>query len=362
MNRGDLAALAESPLYWLGGYRRAYPGAFEALDATRASMNLPRWLFVGSGAAVQALTRSAAKQALRGPGGEELRQEIITTDLVDGALRDVSWADRQRILNDAQVVTTLAAWRMTKGVYAFDATLERELRRTPFTGRVPTSVLDDIPEWCVYVPLRDEGVRGAWFRLDFDESGLGRRLWVVLDGDGPQPIGVDLGGTLEEALTEWRRVLRDLAAADAAELGVNVIERRNQFEALLVLVPELVSLLLYLCSAEPEISGRGRPGNPRPVKTKHGPKLVAVQGVRSWDVGVVLGAALRAAQEREDETERDAGESGRSVRPHIRRAHWHTYLTGPRDGEQTPVLKWLHPTLVNAPDLDDMPVIVRPVR
>jgi len=38
-----------------------------------------------------------------------------------------------------------------------------------------------------------------------------------------------------------------------------------------------------------------------------------------------------------------AGGPGGTVRPHIRRAHWHGYWTGPREGTQTFVYHWLPP-------------------
>lgn len=37
---------------------------------------------------------------------------------------------------------------------------------------------------------------------------------------------------------------------------------------------------------------------------------------------------------------------GGSVRPHVRRAHWHHFWTGPRDGERELVCHWIPPTLV----------------
>jgi hypothetical protein len=45
------------------------------------------------------------------------------------------------------------------------------------------------------------------------------------------------------------------------------------------------------------------------------------------------------------------------MRPHIRRAHWHTFRRGPRDGEQTRVIRWLPPIPVNVDETGVIPTI-----
>jgi len=64
-----------------------------------------------------------------------------------------------------------------------------------------------------------------------------------------------------------------------------------------------------------------------------------------WDVAVRLGAAIRAGRARTESEE--AAERASGVRPHIRRAHWHLYWTGPRTSERVPRLHWLPPIPVN---------------
>jgi len=122
--------------------------------------------------------------------------------------------------------------------------------------------------------------------------------------------------------------------------------------------------------------------NPRPIFRKAvpmledarcpecGPRLFAADGPREWDVGVRIGAALRAAYARE-ETGGEAATTGRHVRPHVRRAHWHTVLSGKRkreDGttipasEQRRELRWMPPIAVAINDAGELPSVIRPVR
>ena len=50
-------------------------------------------------------------------------------------------------------------------------------------------------------------------------------------------------------------------------------------------------------------------------------------------------------------------------RPHVRRAHWHGFWSGPRESDARKLsLKWLPPIQDNLDLGDDLPAVVRPVR
>ena len=96
----------------------------------------------------------------------------------------------------------------------------------------------------------------------------------------------------------------------------------------------------YLCSKNADIvpSYKPQPNLPRNNAKR--------RSNATWhDVGYHVGAQLRA-YEHSRRSQANGGHG--SVRPHMRRAHWHHFWTGPRDGERELVLKWLSPTMVNA--------------
>jgi len=64
-----------------------------------------------------------------------------------------------------------------------------------------------------------------------------------------------------------------------------------------------------------------------------------------YEAGFRFGAEIRAYERYMSERK---PHQGGTVRPHVRRAHWHHYWTGPRDGERKLVLKWVPQSLVNA--------------
>lgn len=275
----------------------------------------------------------------------------------------------------ASTFTALAAWRYTQGIYRFDPTLYADLIETPVDGDIPADVLLSLPEWCVYVETPEgveyAGIRvfGAFAFLEFDVANGGRReLRILLDVDtvsGSEliPCIVHLGGSVMDGVEAARQEIMRRAPltttlTDAIYAWVEPAKR-------------ILSLLLYLCSVN-DISSKKRtapPINPVPTKTKNGTKLFPADGPTEWDVGVRMGAALRAAYHRE-QVGQESEPTGRRVRPHVRRAHWHTFLSGPRlrDGEPIPSterrreLRWVPPIPVNVDDIDSMPATIRPVR
>lgn len=281
----------------------------------------------------------------------------------------------------ASDIATLSAWRMTQGIYRYDPALYAALVDTPISGDIPAHVLQRMPEWCVYIETPDMTIattdgavplRGVYAWLDHARSADHDLLVLVSDADGPRltPTHIPLIGTLAEAceatLAEWRDAY---ARGNATRLP-----RKDWSDQVQRTIPPILSLLLYLCSEAPDLTRRGKldtPVNPEPVRTRrHGWRLFPADGPREWDVGVRIGAALRAAYARE-ETGSDAAATGRHVRPHIRRAHWHTILSGARkraDGTPIPAsdqrreLRWMPPLPIAVESADQLPAVIRKVR
>lgn len=270
-----------------------------------------------------------------------------------------------QMMGDVARLGALAAWRVTQGIYRFDDDLRDSLLDTPLTGNLPCEALHRMPEWCVYVetPGRvwsDSPLHGFFAHMEYDPNNGREELRLLLDGeDGTTPLPVHLGSwPLEEAVA---RAI-DVSRVHATAMGVSIhsgLRREIEQSA-----EPLVSLLLYLCADEAEIgTGDARPTNPAPKRTKQGWRLFQADQPAVWDVGVRLGAALRSARASHEESkERDARDRSAHARPrpHIRRAHWHTFRVG--EGRADRRLKWLPPIPVNLRDQDDLPSVVRPVK
>ena len=280
------------------------------------------------------------------------------------------------------VLGALAAWRVTQGIYRFDSELYEAVAVTELDRAVPSEALYRLPEWCVYIETpglvwelacEPRPIYGVWAHLDWKERepeqprdelhlvfDMARSPAEVFDSAyGCLPIVLTLGkGTLMDALDRSVAINKEAARK---EHGITLPDWTGNRHTLAKILQVVVSLLLYLCSEEPEIGdGNARPGNPSPKRTKAGWRLFPPDRPTTWDVGVRLGAALRRAHLRVQAGDTSAELTSRSSpRAHIRRAHWHTFLAGAGRSERR--LKWLPPIGVNIEDLSGLPSVIRQV-
>lgn len=270
---------------------------------------------------------------------------------------------------DVARLAALSAWRPTQGIYRFDETLLDELWDSDVDGALPTETLHHLPEWCVYVETPGRQVaglslQGFWVHLEADDNDGHSELRFLLDsGEGMVPLPLHLGhgrGTLSDAGVG----VVEVAAAQSALLGDGLLAQRliGVGSDYAKFVRPLGSLVLYLCTtAEEVVSTDGRrPSKPPPAPARRGaaPRTYPPAAPAVFPTGLRIGASLRAS--RNGSSAERGGASVASPLGHVRRAHWHTYLLGPRDGSQRREVRWLPPILVNlAPD--SVPPVVRMV-
>lgn len=106
-----------------------------------------------------------------------------------------------------------------------------------------------------------------------------------------------------------------------------------------------VSAAYYLASKNAEIKEVKIPKEKRPVlvsKPGATPKKV---NVKTYNVGFVIGKGFEMQLVSGAEYQKStATGTGRTVRPHVRRAHWHHYWVG--EGRTRLEVRWIEPTFV----------------
>lgn len=259
-------------------------------------------------------------------------------------------------LADIALMQALAAthtWQFSKGFYQFDTDLYNALINSKISGDLPSEVLFRLPEWCIYIDtpgmLCDgQNVHGFFAHLECNAETGQAEVRLMLDCDEyfvsvPVYLGNwSLTTAIDKFLVE--------AGRHASELGGDLASSLDNIENIADDIAPFISLLLYLCSDEPDVSNlvapESKPSRAQPKKTKQGWRLFPANKVRVWDVGASVGEQLRRTQD-----EYKAHQGG-SKRTHLRRGHYKTYWTGARDGDRTAVSRWIPPAIV-AGDKDD---------
>lgn len=260
------------------------------------------------------------------------------------------------------IITAAAAWRVSQGVYRFDADLYNSLVTQPLDDNLPCEALHRLPEWCVYVEtfpgqtFCGEPFSGFWAHLEQDQND-GReelRFVLMMDDGSNAPVPIHLGEwTLDEGLQRM---------VEEADKQVSpIVPGFKHPKPLVEEIAPLAQLVLYLCADNSDMS-----------QVKHPNKRVRMSGQvdvprqeRYWTVGERIGAAIRkyrneSGAESEKEYEYVPDSIHARPRPHLRRAHWHHFWTGPRQGERKLILRWLPPIPVGV-DENEGPAVIHKV-
>ena len=308
---------APRPKLHLTAAARLYPGAWRQADQFRSDRgknglpDWPDWCYLPMSAWYAIVAQDA---------------RVPVLGLSTGTLARVP---------DVGRLAALGTWRVTQGIYRFDPALLDAIWETPLDGDLPADLFYRLPQWGVYIETHGHQwahspLYGFFVHLEWDTNTARAELRLLLDSEAellPLPIHIGpwpLNESVRRAVEEARRQ--------------SIMHGATVFTSALAAAPDLdlaplISLILYLCSEAPDFGEQSPPANPIPKRTKQGWRLFAPDRVTIFEVGARLGAALRNASSREH--------PHASPSPHIRRAHWHTYLVGP--GRTERVLRWLPP-------------------
>lgn len=285
---------------------------------------------------------------------------------------DASEADQT--LDTMLTSAILRIWGLTKAVYHFHPAIVQMLLSTPQQGNIPHEALCNLPQWCVYVHIppgmftyrpalgfSEVEVGGFYAMLDAQPQGLEFRgelgpdgklrkvrhlLHMIIDRKKTAPydvageltrMSIPLAGTIQESV--------EMMAHGQSEVSED--EKRGMQD----LLSRLVNPLLYLAARNRDI--RGEPRNPDrvrfepPLKEGRRRSLARRPPVQVWQVAWRAGAALEASER----SESGSNPTGATVKPHVRRAHFHHYWCGP--GKSRCEVRWVGPVFVNSSVAED---------
>lgn len=273
----------------------------------------------------------------------------------------LGWTDAAAAADCAEL-TACWLWRQAKVIYRFDLalaeTLAGQVEDVRDTDTLPTDLLMHLPYPCIYAkaPGLLECTDGFWAWIDYDinRNAPELRIQWVLDGyerSVPQVLHLLPGRSLRDCYLDTLRVTQE-----HMQTPVDVTDPISNMRSIL----SAIQLLLYLVSEgadmEDEDTGlrvvRHPPKDSKPVDKA---STIAVK-----HVGVRIGAALRRTAATAPHCGGNTGTGG-TVRPHMRRGHWHHYWTGSK-ADRRLVLKWTAPTMVHPEQGSDDNIVVYPVK
>lgn len=277
----------------------------------------------------------AAERRMRGLAGEDAalwRSVYVPGDVAAGYFEP-----RGGNLQTAVTGQALAAWRLGRGLYRFDPEFAAALIDTRLEGGLPAALLAQLPEWAVWVDTVGiiPGFVGFFAVLDgAPRVGVYCVRFTLWTDDGLDTASFTIamehdGMTLEQSWAEH--------GGPAEGPG----EFAPAFRA-------AINLVLYLCDVRADYYGALRPKNPVAVKTRRGWRIFPPSEPRIWRIGERIGERLRQAQLQADSSEKA---DAMMRRPHLRRAHWHTFRVGA--GRVGYRVRWMHPVVVGVPRQED---------
>ena len=312
----------------------------------------------------------------------------------------------------SQTLNAVAGWRCTKGIYSVHPEILGAIKNTPTEKSLPIESLMYLPEWSLYLPLplqmNGGDVGGVFVFHNFNSADLVEQTVdeaLANESDGELATGMrKLMDRLVDVGLSWSLDLKFLVIdtegrpifiteipllpfsgdefffnhgldvhLDAARewdwkgayncfviMPYDAMNRQRQ-----IIKDDLyfiISVLLYIVSitsVEPD-GNDGQPKFPEPTITKRGPRFFPPDEPKVWEVSYRIGAEIAMAKSGNYSSE---GGAGHTVRPHIRRAHWHRFWTGSRSEPENRklVVHWLPPMVVASDTVEDIIPTVRPV-
>lgn len=271
----------------------------------------------------------------------------------------------------ALALAAMNAWYYTKHIYEIDNFLAQELIKTPFDGVVPLEALKKFPNFGIYIKCnlpellpkdREDGRFLGFFcslaARNIGKNGVDSLIFVTHLGHPPEyprylyqdsawgePISMPIYGenrTIQSHFEQSIEQNKHLVLQRFSDLSLGAWDLRG-----IEVCKKLINIVLYLCSTNLDVIDKSpnveiHPFKPVTRKNVLGKfQILPALKPKIMSVGENISVALKK------EAQLYKGSTS-PVRPHVRRAHWHGYWTGPRMGERDFILKWIPPTLVGA--------------
>lgn len=261
---------------------------------------------------------------------------------------------------------TCVYWNRYKKIYQFNPAFVYYLSQTE-AGEVHADLLKRLPFDSFYIsfggeilsdednlnfPTKAVPVIGMFVHLYFyeDECTYVNYSLCLVGKDGTTLnlyCGVTDGCIMQDAMDveQWPEELRKAFKVNTSERIHEIREKQRREKPFFMIA---LNACQYLCASNAEIRDLKVSKKDKPVVSVNGKKIPV--SVQVSNVGYYIGKRFEKMYAESAVDGMRVGVSGTKKRPHVRRAHWHHYWTGP--GRTVLQVKWLEPIFVMGEEND----------
>lgn len=254
----------------------------------------------------------------------------------------------------SDMMYTVADWNRFKKIYMFHPSFVKYLEDTE-SCKISTDVWKRLPFESFYIDYGHRIVEandymnyknqitdsyGMFVRAHISDDKIDLGVEIIGKQTNGKPNGIGFVQEIQNG-QNYDEAIDYIVKRDGTKLSdEEVIIVRDSWKPYFRIA---INACQYLCASNAEIRDISVPKKDRPmIVDKQGKKKPVA--IKVSNVGFHLGEKFeRMYQDLESETRRE-GRKGIKKRPHVRRAHWHHYWTGP--GRTVLEVRWLEPVFV----------------
>lgn len=306
-----------------------------------------------------------------------LQREIVESDK--------SGDEKTHQIVNLGLLLVLYMWRLGKGVYRLHPEMQDALSKMDIKDPLDMKSLLNLPDWCPYIHLptpvhihtksHDTTCHGG-FVLHVNNPMLidNNQIFIMLDlslNDKEYKL-FNTSFMLEDNTSIYDMVRNSFYRAEKqtddlygpGEKRERVSLQETGAYQLMSAVNLLLQAALYIGSVNSDVQRPDQSRNhvlPKARRIKGKTRWFAAKKVDEWQVGWRIGSLLTSYDKQIREYDQQPSQGRARPRPHIRKAHWHVYWQGKRNGKQQQKLRWLQPMLINGNTAEDVVTTIRDV-
>lgn len=246
-------------------------------------------------------------------------------------------------------------WQLSKPNFVFESTLVNHLADSELPDRLPTEILKKLPYWCQWVtlPIHLENAFRT-LHLDFDGAFVGysqidnRPVLVLCAPFTPGDESIKSNNFtpsvtsfvyLDEPVDPWS-MLKNMHLLNLVDTLEDPDFRELMFSVYHYLT-KVMCCVMYICSQQEALYTEGHT-QPKPQRLGKSYRITPPKSDRMITVGAEM---IKILKDFESEVE-TCTRAFNGRKPHLRKAHYHHFWTGPKAGPRKLVCKWLPPSIV----------------